>query len=56
MDMKKKLDKSMFKMTKEELDLWMHFRKAAFKKSNKKILHKGKGSYKRKSKHKNMAE
>ena len=52
MDMKKKLDKSIFKMTKEELDLWMHLRKAAFRKENK----KGKGSYKRKFKHKNMAE
>lgn len=41
------MDKSMFKMTKEELDLWMHFRKAGFRKDNK----KGKGSYKRKDKH-----
>ena len=47
MNMKKKLDKSIFKMTKEELALWMYLRKAAFKKENK----KGKGSYKRKPKH-----
>lgn len=41
--MKKKKDRSMFKMTKEELQHWMHWRKAGFKKPNK----KGKGSYKR---------
>ena len=40
-------DKSILKMTKEELDLWMYLRKAAFRKENK----KGKGSYKRKPKH-----
>ena len=48
----KKLDKSIFKMTKEELSLWMYLRKAAYVKKNK----KGKGSYKRNLKHKNMAE
>ena len=48
----KKLDKSIFKMTKEELELWMHLRKAAYVKKNK----KGKGSYKRKPKHRNKAE
>ena len=52
MNMKKKLDKSIFKMTKEELSLWMYLRKAAYVKRNK----KGKGSYKRNLKHKNMAE
>ena len=44
-----KKDKSMFKMTKEELENWLHFRKAGFKIENR----KGKGSYKRKPKHKN---
>ena len=44
---KEKIDKSIFKMSKEELDLWMHFRKAGFRKNNK----KGKGSYKRKDKY-----
>ena len=41
--MNKQIDKSLFKMSKEELELWMHFRKAGFRKPNK----KGKGSYKR---------
>ncbi len=41
------MDKSIFKMDKEELQQWLHFRKAGFVKQNK----KGKGSYKRKSKH-----
>ena len=43
------MDKSIFKMSKEELELWIHFRKASFRKPNK----KGKGSYKRKDKYPN---
>lgn len=38
------MDKSIFKMDKEELQHWLHFRKARFVKHNK----KGKGSYNRK--------
>jgi stalled ribosome alternative rescue factor ArfA len=44
---KKKIDKSLFKMNPEELEKWMHYRKAGSRIENK----KGKGSYKRKSKH-----
>ena len=43
---KEKFDKSIFKMTPEELEKWMHFRKAHSCVENR----KGKGSYKRKSK------
>ena len=43
----KKLDKSMFKMTAEELQQWLHFRKAGSKIENR----RGKGSYKRKPKY-----
>lgn len=49
---KKKFDRSMFKMTPEELALWLHFRKAGSRKENE----KGKGSYKRKSKYPNTNE
>ena len=45
--MKKKKDKSIFKMSSDELETWMHFRKAGFKVENR----KGKGSYKRKPKY-----
>ena len=47
---KKKLNKSQFKMTPEELAHWLHFRKAGSKIENR----KGKGSYKRKSKYSNI--
>ena len=43
----KKFDKSIFKMTPEELQIWLHFRRANSRIENK----KGKGSYKRKEKH-----
>ena len=46
---KKKFDKSNFKMTAEQLEQWLHFRKAGSRIENK----KGKGSYKRKSKYNN---
>ena len=46
---KKKFDKSIFKMSPEELEVWLHFRKAGFAVENR----KGKGSYKRKSKYQN---
>lgn len=36
-------DKSIFKMTPEQLQIWLHYRNAASRKDNK----KGKGSYKR---------
>jgi stalled ribosome alternative rescue factor ArfA len=52
MKKKKKLDKSLFKMTPEELQTWLHFRKAGSRIENR----KGKGSYKRKSKHSNIGE
>lgn len=42
----KKIDKSIFKMTPEQLQTWLHFRKASSKVKNK----KGKGSYKRANK------
>ncbi len=45
-------NKSIFKMTKEELEQWLYLRKAAYVRKNK----KGKGSYKRNPKNKNMAE
>lgn len=44
----KKVDKSMFKKTEEELQEYMTFRKRGFTIKNK----KGKGSYTRKDKHK----
>ena len=42
---KKKIDKSVFKMTSEQLQTWLHYRKACSSIENR----KGKGSYKRKS-------
>ena len=47
MKKKKNLDKSVFKMTPEELEFWMHFRKACSRVENR----RGKGSYKRKPKY-----
>lgn len=47
--MKKKINKSMFKMNNEELQLWLYNRKRGFVIENK----KGKGSYKRKDKYGN---
>jgi hypothetical protein len=44
-----KFDKSIFKMSPEELQIWLHYRKAHSCIDNK----KGKGSYKRKPKHPN---
>ena len=44
---KKEINKTMFKMTDEELQLWLYNRKRGFVIENK----KGKGSYKRKSKY-----
>lgn len=41
--MKKKFDKSILKMTPEELQHWLYLRKKGYVKQNK----KGKGSYKR---------
>lgn len=49
---KKKIDKSIFKMTPEELEHWMHFRKACSRVENR----KGKGSYKRKPKYPDRSE
>lgn len=49
---KKKLDKSIFKMSPEELQLWMHFRKAGSCVENR----RGKGSYKRKPKYPDRSE
>lgn len=48
----KKINKSIFKMTSEELQTWLHFRKANSKIENR----KGKGSYKRKPKYPNKDE
>lgn len=42
------MDKRIFKMKPEELQLYLHFKKRGFKLENK----KGKGSYKRNPKHK----
>lgn len=42
------MDKSMFKMTPEELQSWLYLRKKGYTIENK----KGKGSYTRKRKHK----
>lgn len=50
--MKKKFDKSINKMTEEELAIWLHFRKAGYRVENK----KGKGSYKRKPKYPHKPE
>lgn len=47
-----KKDKSMFKMTPEQLQTWLHFRNAASAKEGK----KGKGSYKRDKKWKKDLE
>jgi stalled ribosome alternative rescue factor ArfA len=44
---KNKFDKSKFKMSPEELEQWLHFRKAGYRIENR----KGKGSYKRKPKY-----
>jgi hypothetical protein len=49
---KQKVDKSMFKMTPEELQNWMRLRKAGYRIENQ----KGKGSYKRKSKYPDRSE
>ena len=46
---KKEINKAMFKMTDEELQLWLYNRKRGFVIENK----KGKGSYKRKGKYGN---
>ena len=43
----KKIDKSIFKMSDEELQSWLAVRKRSSVVANK----KGKGSYKRKTKH-----
>ena len=48
----KKLDKSMFKMSPEELQTWLHFRNACSCVENR----RGKGSYKRKSKYPDRSE
>ena len=48
----KKLDKSIFKMNSEELEHWLHFRKAGYKVENR----RGKGSYKRKPKYPDRSE
>jgi hypothetical protein len=48
----KELDKSIFKMSPEELQLWMHFRKAGSRVENR----RGKGSYKRKPKYPDRSE
>lgn len=42
------MNKRVFKMSPEELQLYMHFKKRAFAINNK----RGKGSYTRKQKHK----
>jgi stalled ribosome alternative rescue factor ArfA len=52
MNKKKKIDKSLFKMTPEELKHWLHFRKAHSCVENK----RGKGSYKRKPKYPDRSE
>ena len=44
----KELDKRIFKKSPEELEQYLHFKKRGFAIDNK----KGKGSYKRKPKHK----
>ena len=47
---KRTIDKSMFKMSEAELQLWLYNRKRGFVVENK----KGKGAYKRKSKYGNQ--
>ena len=47
MKKKKEFDKSLLKMTPEELEQWLHFRKAGSRIENR----RGKGSYKRKPKY-----
>ncbi len=49
---KKKFNKQILKMTPEELELWLHFRKAGSRVENC----KGKGSYKRKPKYPDRSE
>ena len=51
-DKKKKIDKSVFKMTPEQLQTWLHYRKACSSVENR----KGKGSYKRKPKYPDRSE
>jgi hypothetical protein len=51
-DKKKKIDKSVFKMTSEQLQTWLHYRKAGSCVENR----KGKGSYKRKPKYPDRSE
>ena len=46
--MTKEIDRSIFKLSPEEVQQHMHFRKRGFKIENK----KGKGSYRRHQKHK----
>ena len=46
------MDKRIFKMKPEELEMYLYFKKRGFKKENK----KGKGSYKRNQKHKRKEE
>jgi stalled ribosome alternative rescue factor ArfA len=48
----KKFDKSLTKMSPEELQHWLHFRNACSRIENK----KGKGSYKRKPKYPDRSE
>ena len=48
MKKEKKLDKRMFKKSPEELEQYLNFKKRGFAIDN----NKGKGSYKRKTKHK----
>ena len=48
----KKFDKSVFKMSPEELQHWLHLRKSGVRIGNK----KGKGSYKRKGKYSSLKE
>jgi hypothetical protein len=45
-----KIDKRIFKMNSEELEMYMYFKKRGFSIQNK----KGKGSYSRKEKHKSI--
>ena len=52
MNKKKKINKSLLKMTPEELEQWMHFRKACSRVENR----RGKGSYKRKPKYPDRSE
>lgn len=49
---KRKINKSMFKMSEEELQEYLHFKKRCFIVPNK----KGKGSFRRKQKHSGREE